>query len=235
MRSPIAAIWTDPDYQRLPGITDPVQLEVQVQDYRNGNISLQTPLIEAHLRLIMAILRKHRHRRNYADIEGSALLALTEAVVNARTTLQDNNITPYIVASVQFRIRDALANDRVIAVKARTFRHKVAKGEITQDGNNPHASILACVARVEESHSDCYSRHHEGFYGVPVASRTEPTLEFKEALELAIVTEQERQVIDLRAQGYVYRDFEAVMGLKTGRISQIVRRVEERFDLLYVS
>jgi hypothetical protein len=191
----------------------------------------------------MSIVGKYRKWTNYPDLEGAALLALTEAVVSAQTALEDNQITPYITTCVRFAIKDEIAADRVVGMPARTFRYKAAKGEIRRDGNTD-AAIVGVVSRPVLVRADAVVNSSTGVafnvdpddrtpYNVPEAKPTGPSCEFVEALNLAIRTEQERKVIDLRMQGYGYTDFESVMGLKKSRVGEIVNGVEKRFNLLY--
>jgi DNA-binding NarL/FixJ family response regulator len=78
---------------------------------------------------------------------------------------------------------------------------------------------------------DEVSRH--GSYTIPMAKREYPSLEFEEALDLAILTDRERQVIDLRREGHTYASIADRLGLSTSLIGRIVAPVEERFLRIY--
>lgn len=241
------SIASDPDYRNAPSKTEELaDLESWVAMYLAGSQVHKQLIIRAHLHLIASIACSlaNRYKRNYMldDMVSEALLHLTEAVENAPTALKDLAITPYITTCVKYRLKDFIAEDRNVFMPGRTFRYKAAKGEISFEGDNTNAQIVGVVSmtmavkesNMKEDDSGGFIRLNVGQpYTIPEAKRHEPSPEFQEALQLAIHTDQERRVIDLRAEGYGYADFETVMGLKKSRIGEIVKKVEERFERNY--
>jgi RNA polymerase sigma factor (sigma-70 family) len=242
-----SSLANDPEYRNAPTRPEElVDLESWVAMYLAGSEAHRKLIIKAHLHLVASIARSmaKRYKRMFMleDMTSEALLHLTQAVEDAKTALTDYAITPYITTSVRYRLKDFVAEDRNVFMPGRTFRHKAANGEINFEGDNLNSQIIGVVSitravresNMKEDDSGGFIRLNVGRpYFIPEAKPCEPSPEFQEALQLAIHTDQERRIIDLRAEGYGYTDFESVMGLKKSRIGQIVKRVEERFVRSY--
>lgn len=232
----------DLEYKELPRVTDPEILEQWVQTLRDGSLIHYQDIIKAHLRIIMSIVSEFasRYPNKHLDLVGEASLGLTQAVALCgppEFRLHDNNITPYITTSVRGALKDFVARDRVVYMPPRTFHKKAAAGEIKAEGNNPILAniriVLADVPYVKDDALSAVDSKYSFVY--PVAKQEEPSIEFNEAVELAIQTETERKVIDLRAQGHTYKDIATILGCHTSRVGQIMQPIEERFNHFYTA
>lgn len=103
----------------------------------------------------------------------------------------------------------------------RTYRKKIA------DEGKVDAPTVCSLDEMQEE----VSRH--GIYTIPLAKREYPLLEFEEALNLAVLTDRERRVIDLRREGHTYASIADQLGLSVSLIGRIMAPVEERFLRIY--
>lgn len=233
----------DPDYKTAPTNPDPVILESWVAAYRSGASTYRKLIISAHLHLtasIAVIMGKRYSRLHMVDeLVAEANLHLVQAVEDAREALHDNNITPYITSAIRHRLHDFISKDRSVFMPGRTFRYKAAHGELADvdDLDRSVVSVISMTAMIESdklgrdagnADGEAYFDWHPNYH-VPEAPSDDTSLEFEEAMTLAIVDDQERRIIDLRLEGYKYRDMESVLGLKRSRISEIVGKVKARF------
>lgn len=248
------ALLNDPDFMSAHQ-PDDADLEAWVASLREGDLTYRDAIIKGHLRLARAIGKHYGKGIRDDDCIGEAFLALTQAVEwsgphvdedgnKKPSRLIDNNITPYICTTVRSFLSDFVAVDRVCGMPGRTFRDKAAKGEISRDGNDGHAIVaVVSVMRLvmsdgrdwgeESGDYDNYDRRSFAPYAVPTARQEEPSAEFNEALSLAIHTETERKIIDLRAQNYGYQEIGGIVGLGTTQVGRYIDRVEKRFSTLY--
>lgn len=214
-----------------------------IEAYRaSGDEATREALIENHIPLVIGMAgnyarRLSRHKNldvvdRTDELASVGLTALTQAVVWSGphldeagefqdSRLRDNNITPYIKATVWSWMRNAVAKERACGMPGRTRRAKAAKGIIL-----PTQAVISLDELNEE-----VTRH--GIYTIPLARREEPDLEFEEALNLAILTDRERRVIDLRREGHTYASIADILGLSVSLIGKIVAPVEERFLRIY--
>lgn len=243
-RSTMSEIANDLDYRTAPTNPDPVQMAGWVASYRSGAVMYRKLIISAHLHLVASIAagmaRRYNRLHMVDELVGEANLHLVQAVEDAPQALHDDNITPYITSTVRHRLHDFISEDRIVFMPGRTFRHKVAEGEIG-DGDALDRATIAVISITAVVEADKLGRsdgnadgefYHVPYhnYHVPEAPPNDTSMEFEEALTLAIVDETERKVIDLRLEGYKYRDMEEVLGLKRSRISEIVGNVRRRFE-----
>lgn len=223
----LSLLRTDHGFVNSPRKLDEAELNDRVQRYRDGDLSQRDPLIEAHIRVAVQIAVAYPNHDD--DVIGVALLALVNAVDQAREALTDNLITPYIKAVIRDRIVTAIASSRAVYMPARTFRQKASQGHIQRHGDNsPDISpVLASVYYIRDF-SDADQK-----YTIPEAKPESVSLEFKEALELAIKSDIEARLIALRAEGYIYEDMEVILKMSKTHIARHINRVKERFDRLY--
>lgn len=186
----------------------------------------------------------------FHELSAVACLALTQATywcgphlndegVMVESRLHDNEIEPYLKTTIKGWIRKSIEKDRAVFMPGRTFRAKVARGELDPDGRNTNPELVGVVSVVRIAEDDFFDgdeedeREGSALIAVPLARRETPELELEDALQLAIRTSQERRVIDLRREGYTYQNLADVLDLSVSRIGQIVAPVEERFFKLY--
>jgi len=192
----------------LPSRLPEEELEVIVQAYRDGKIEHRDSIIACHLRLAATIANRITKEQAYRgdDAEGEAFLYLIIAVEEARTALQDNNITPYIIKAIRRGIRDFILTDKIVHTSATTARRGVEFKEV----EDSDAAIISIEAKQEK-----------------------PTLEFEEAITLAVHNEDERRIIDLKREGFTGDKIGEILGITEGRVSQLASPIKERFFRIY--
>lgn len=241
------------EYQEASHKPDDTELEAWVSALRAGDFSHRQQIIKSHMRFAMSIVSSFATPQRADDLVGEALCALTQAVewcgphLNedgelCESRLHDNNITPYIASTIRRFLRDFIENDRAVYMPGRTFRKKAAAGEIDASGKNTDPVLVSVVSvrllvvaddHTMDSGDDVVHRRSSIPFTTPEAKREEPSMEFIEALTLAVRTEDERKVIDLRKQGYKYREIAEQTGLSQSTVGVLNCSVEKRFDRLY--
>jgi DNA-directed RNA polymerase specialized sigma subunit len=214
-----------------------------IEAYREtGDEVTRNVIIKHHIALVIGMAGNYARRLNRHqnldvvdrtdELASVGLTALAQAVVWCGphlnkdgefepSRLRDNNIEPYIKSTVRSWIRRAISEDRVVSMPSRTFRKRIADGEQVEGPN---------VYSIDEM-QDEVSKH--GIYTIPLAKQEYPSLDFEEALNLAILTDRERRVIDLRREGHTYASIADLLGLSVSLIGRIVAPVEERFLRIY--
>jgi RNA polymerase sigma factor (sigma-70 family) len=214
------------EYKELPKKLEENRLTELVKELRAGNAEPSHEIIMGHIRLAMALVSKKANKRQADDLVGEALLRLVDIVDKCRgpnSRLNVDVITPFIAQHIRYALRKYITRDFVMYIPDRTLRLKAAKGQIVL---LPHMASGFFIKEDEESPK-------LSLFMMPVAKQEEPSAEFKEILNLAICSEQERRVITLRANNYSHTEIAPILGLSIRRIGQINEDVEKRFDQLY--
>lgn len=220
----------DLDYQNAPESVDSEVLESWVAAYRAGDDTVKDKLIRAHLRVVKTTAdvfatRNHKYHLR-VDLVQEAFMIMLSLINSAKTELEDNKITAYIVAGVRYRLRDFVEKNRNVYMPGRTFRDKRAKGQEVKglSFSHQHSEFIFKLMSIEDSVVANFS---------PIAPPDDVSPEFAEAMDRAIVTDEERKVVDLRIAGSSYRDCEVQLGLKRDKINRIIKRIHRRFNSYY--
>lgn len=247
----------------MDGRSNPVPEAVIESFRKTGDPVVRDWIIKSHIYLVIGMAGRFASRVRQSDpgysnfedrfeeFASVGLAALVQAVdwsgphlddegAFQPSRLDDNNIVPYIKSTVRGKIRTAIEQDRVVFMPGRTFRHKLNNGELDPAGKNTNLDMIGVVSIVKIAVDDYPDEESEEGWvvraspiEVPIARNSEPKPELEEALDLAILTTQERRMIDLRREGHNYATISSLLGLSTSRVSQIVSHVEERFLKLY--
>lgn len=241
-RSFRSQLGSDKSFRDLPDDPDPDELLDLVSRLRSGDHTVRARLVELHVKLVTTIAGRMAPANNVDDAIQEANRVLLEAVDRAVTALHDNEITAYISATVRHEVRKFLNEDRCVKMPSRTFRHKAAKGEINKDGDNLDPALVGVVSTMklvmsEERESRTsgdenvisIGRYMPG-YTIPEARPEWPSMEMREALNLAILTPQEHAYVEMASEGYTFKEIGDRYGVTSARVGQVVRRVEDRFN-----
>ena len=195
------------DYYDLPERIDEEELEHRVIALRAGDMSQVNPISISLLRLVMSLVQNFAHPRRTPDLIGTALLTLVETVTNAATKLDDNNILPYVAASINMRLKDAIGKDHVVCVPPRQLRRLRAKGiKVT-------VPITADVVDV-------------------IAKPFRPSLECTEIISKIAQCRHEQILIELRCQQHSLAEIANVIGCSIGSVYRMKKDLKERFSAL---
>jgi hypothetical protein len=181
--------------------------------------------------IVASVARQHPHYR--LDLEGEAALAVSEAVDRVRTgkfQMWDDNITPYICTRVRFALKLFMLRTHFIQMPVVTMRRKIKNGEkIKLD-----KVVQFDTERVNETAKNKKNPKTSGrFTGVAKPAGLSP--EFKEIMDLCIRDEEERTVVELRFEGYTFREIDERLGRKVQeaagwfRSQEIFDRFRKRF------
>lgn len=222
------------EYKSTPSKPDDEALSGWVEALRKGDFRYRDQIIKSHMRLVLSIAREFSTPSREDDLSGEALLALTQAVewsgphladgITQPSRLNDNNITPYIAATVRRFLRDFVATDRVVFIPSSSFRKKVKEGVIDANGDTTDMALFGVLS---------FTASFDDNIITPQAKKEEPSYEFKEVLEMSTRNKQEQEVINYRSKGFKYQEIADIMKLDLAKISRISSRVEARFNLLY--
>lgn len=228
---------------------EPVSEEI-IERYReSGDQRLRDVIIKSYIRLVLGMAGQYTRRalhngnadfyNRFEEMSGVACHALTQAVIWSGphvdtdgnfqpSRLHDNNIEPYIKATVRGWLLDSIAESRTVSIPGKVYRRKLKTGEIDPEGKNTTSALRAVLALV--SFQDL---EDDRSVIIPIARQEEPELAVEEFLQLAVHDERERRVIDLRREGHSYATIADLLGCSTSTIGKIVQLVERRFDQFY--
>jgi len=148
-----------------------------VREYRDGKDHFQKIIIH-HMPIIDNIIGRYTssHYR-YEDVQEVAYFELVNAVVQARSKLKDNNITPYIIRSVTLNVLTFVIYDHLpIYPKRPTSRLKeLAKRVNFDDVSDVTSEPLDMLALLEQ-------------------------------LEVAVKDDEQREIVNLKIQGYSFKE-----------------------------
>lgn len=158
------------------------------------------------MRLVIAIVARNVHRAWHKkdDLIGEALLSLVEAVDRFPIVAKDNNIVPYIVKTVSYRLRSAI---RTNIVKERTARRT---GQVIE------------LRQLTKKISKHLTVEHKVY-----------KFELDEIAAKAVETEEEETILDLCLQGYKDREIGEVIGKSNSYVAKRRYKVFERFRYYY--
>lgn len=209
----------------IPQRLDEATIQALTQQLRStGCQEARDAIIESHIRLAMGVVSKFvgANRRRQDDIISAALHGLTQAVEWAPERLRDNNITPYIWATVQRFIRDFLAQDQVVTIERREFKRRL-------EANGLHETV-PYLYKIEASDSDEENFVESEYKDVtPAVHDDTPGTELKE-LERHLHRQDETMVfiIDQLVAGYTMDEIGKSLGYSKQYISRLVAEIRGR-------
>lgn len=183
------------------------ELKVLVQRLRQGDNTVKSSIIEGHLGLAAQIVGRNvtvaENRRDTDDWVSEAFLAVCAAVDRAAENLVDDNITPYIIASIHSMLARFIAENRLIYVPYSTFR-------LYQGTLQPVMT--------------------ESFVDYEI--KTKNILEIQEIFDLACHTSTERKILDMRKRGYTDQEIGQAIGVHRMLIMRMRQTIEQRVRTL---
>ena len=194
-----------------------IQLVIQV---KMGNKIAIGKVITVHIPVITRVCGRYIniHRQKKDDIISSGMLGLTQAVVwSSQGRLYDLNITPYIVETAKRFIKEFLETDHLINIPRKTF-HKI----IVEKPEFIPVVITAVTisGEDEENHIEDYS------YNIDRSIQPEiPTDEILDALHLS---DFERKVVKLKADGYTFQEIADRLEKSNVGIFKTLESIKER-------
>ena len=203
------------------------KLDHMVTLLRAGNVNVIEPIIQGHVRLVSAIVSKVAcvaSKRD--DALGAALLSLTQAVLDARTKLHDNNITAYITTTVRYAVKTHLSEDHIVRVPGRTIRYRIEHGEVFEE------IVPGDPIEIRE---DVPSTTGIVFpFTIPIAKSPDfrETMETRELVTRAAGTPTNEVILTMRLEGFGYAEIGNKIGLSVSRLGQIVPELETRLKAI---
>ena len=186
------------EYEYLVEIPE-AQLAQEVIKVKAGDKPAIGCVITAHIRMVNRVcehyIYKYPHKRE--DIISSGMLGLTQAVVWAsQGRLYDLNITPYIVTTVKRFVKDYLETDHLIPIPRKAFKQHIERMALPE--------FLPIVTSMTRDDSDEENYLEDMFLSNDKPAN--PDTPFDELLDALNVTEFEKQVALLKAEGYTVRE-----------------------------
>lgn len=208
-------------------VLDDEILDSLVTRLRSGDLSVVNDIVEHHIPLALSIVRRRiYHDHLYDDAVGAVFLRMIKTTRSAATKLKDNNITAFLIRGIQSAIKNQFSTDRTIRVPPVTVNRLRKKGKTAQE-IFPRVDVT-----IVDTH-DASDVQLNTAYHVPAARRTEPSIEFKEALRMAALLPMEQAIVALRSQGHTYAEVGRKVGYSTPRIGRIIPAIEAKFDKIY--
>jgi RNA polymerase sigma factor (sigma-70 family) len=225
-------------FKNLPEKLESEELEKLVIELKSkpNNEEIRNKIINSHLRLGVSIASRYgsKHNNRIDDLVGEMFLALVEGVIKfCKDSSYDNNITPYLVSRIHGKLSTYIENDRVIHMPGRTVRHYTATGSSKLD-KIPNQVYLNQGSRDSEL-NDSYegTGRFDGQYILPETVDDNSESEVLEILNKVTNNFIEKRIIQLRAEGYSYREIGPMVGYSQSSIATMIAAIEKRFDKKY--
>jgi len=180
-------------------------------------------IIQSHVRLAAYMAGKYikYNRRRQDDLIAQAMFGLTKAVDWAQERMRDNNITPYIGATIQRYLREFLAEDQVITVERRAFKKMMESGEAYH--YIPYIYQIDPVLVDEENPEGSFQDV------TPIVEDEMPGIEYDELHKyLHRGNDRALFIIDKLVQGYTFQEIGNELGISKQRIGIIVQELRGR-------
>jgi len=191
----------------LPEPISPTELENLVIRLRQGDLSVANTIIQGHLRIASQIVGRYLTRsgllRKSNDLVSESFLAVAEAVSMAKENMYDNNITPYIIATVHSYLDRFLCNDHCVRVPDSTFRKYKGK-------RRPPSRSEDSTEQIAEA----------GFLNSVI---------LRDMIDKACTGTVDREIVRLRLKGLSDREVGAILCYSPQRIAQLRTAIEKRF------
>ncbi len=157
-------------------------------------------VITAHIRMVHRAcehyIYKHPHKRD--DINSSGMLGLTQAVVWAsQGRLHDLQITPYIMSTVIRFVTEFLEKDHLIPIPRHAFQQQIEHLTIPE--------FLPIVMSVSSISGDDEENQLEDVF-LSNDKHIDGEVPLDEILDALNLTEFEKQVAVMKADGYTVRE-----------------------------
>jgi len=221
MPSFFSELQKDPTYSSLPDRIDEELLEQRVIALRQGDMTKVNEISVQLMRFVMSLVANRAHKRRTPDLIGVALLTLVETVKQAATSLEDNNILPYVSFTITRRLRDYITGDQTVRIPPRTLRFKFKKGE-----------VLKLPSAVYSSADAPSNDEENAFFKPAIARPEEPSIECLEMLKKIVHNDREQLIIEMRAQRYELKEIAEKIGIGKSRVAQIKDELKVRFNQL---
>lgn len=188
-----------PEYEYL--VEMPVsELIQEVIKVKAGDKPAIGRVITAHIKMIHRVCARYiyKYPRKREDIISSGMVGLTQAVVwSSQGRLIDLNITPYIVATVKRFIKDFLETDHLIPIPRHAFKEQIERLSIPE--------FLPIVMTVSSITGDDEENYLEDTF-LSNDKHINPETPINEILDALNLTEFEKQVALMKAEGYTVRE-----------------------------
>lgn len=194
----------------------------------------RTRLFNGHLRLAISIAARYANKvkGKDGDLVNEALLSLWNATGEMQEKLVDNNFTPWCVTRIHSDLSAFLSRDHLIRVAQRTYSRHLSEGkEVTfpklqsltyydeEEDFDPEEQVQPkCVAK-----SICTTFE---------VNNNQEVIDIQDMINKAVTTENERRVVDYRRRGFNGPEIAQKMNKSSAWVSQIIRKVEARFEEL---
>ena len=200
------------------------EIEQMASKLREGDASQISALIECHIKLAYQISKRfiNSYPKKKDDIIAAAFYGLSKAVNWAyEGRLYDDGITKYIQVTVQRHIRDFLETDHKINIPRKTFKRLIELNEtiefvpvivpINHDTENENEDFY--LEDYQENVTDQYVQHYKIF---------------EELFFILKLTDIERQIVELRLDGYTQAEIGQKLNRTQQSIQQILKGIQDR-------
>ncbi len=207
-----------------------------IENNNEAIIIIRNEIVGGHLRLGVSIAARFATKSKFRidDLIGEMFLSLIESVTKFCTDSgYDDNITPYIITCIHSRLLEYIESDHTIYIPGRTVRYYSAIGSNKLD-KLPHQIHLVqngIIGRnTDESEN---SEEFSGPYVIPEIYDDYKINEILEILDKVTPNFIEKRIIELRVEGYSYKEISPLVGYSQSAISRMLSEIEQRFNKIY--
>jgi RNA polymerase sigma factor (sigma-70 family) len=176
-----------------------------------GDESAIPEIAECYIPFAMSIARGYAHDypQRRSDIQGSALLGLTEGVTRFMDKAYDENIVPYIARTIHRYIKDFIERDHTVRVPRRTYTTSGSSIEVFS------TSLTAMKTQQEDSEDHSMSVDRMMLeYDLPDPRHSD--YDFQLLIDELQLSGTEKDVLDMLLKGHTTK--EIANALKVTRV-----------------
>lgn len=206
----------------LPQPMPHAEMAQLVDRLRQGDSTVKATIIANHMRLAMSVVTKFslRYASFLDDMIGAAMMGIVQAVEWAPTRLYDNNIAPYIYATVERHIRDVIEHRFPIDIPRGQFKTLMEEKEAFV----PLIQYVSTGPYDEENPTN----HFDYLDDHAAKVVEEHPLLFEEFLESLALNHRERTVVNLILEDYKQTEIAKIMDVSDEYVHQIRMKIKEK-------
>lgn len=210
---------------KIPERLDDATIQKLCKQWRlSGCTKSRDEIIKSHTRLALYLAGQYikTNRRREDDLICQALLGVTQAVAWAPERMVDNNITPYIMATVKRFIRDFLEQDQLVTIERQAFKKMLESGESVQA--IPYFRKIEEDERDEENptsgyYEDCTTAIYDDYFD-------KEFYQYLHRNNTRLIA-----ILDGLIEGYTFQEIADKLGITKQYVSVLLLEVKDRVTL----
>ena len=179
---------------------------------KEGDTSIREEIINKHIGIAISTAYKYGGNTDKAELISSAMFALCQAVEWAPTRLEDNNITPYIIACVRRFVFEHINANNLVRV--------------------PYCAYKKGYKKYIPTYDIYVDKDDENITIDKVVYDDTPPCEIESILNSLHLTKRGKLIVTMRADGYTLAEIAEKTNISEQRVHQILFDIRQKAEVL---